>query len=190
MRCSSCGDEYVAGLAVCPACEVALVPEGAPLRPTGAPVGRFHPAVARHVAQLAGRRGLDARVRPHDHGDVVLVDPAGRDAFRAELVMDWAAVVGSLEDGERDAVQALGGTLPGWFDAPNGAWVDRDGRLRVADSTEDEAADDEGRYVGPGLVTIGLLLGLFAWYVGDGELRFLAAVLAVALVLVGVFTPR
>jgi hypothetical protein len=188
MHCPRCGDEFETGVGACPDCGAELVPAGAPLAPTLARVGRFHPAVAAGVVALAERHGLTTEVVPVDGAVDVLADEDGRDELRAELVVSWGAVLAVVEPDEREAVRTAGRDLPGWHDAPEGGWVDREGRLQVAGG--DDAAEGEPRWVGPALVAFGVLLGLLAWYSGSGNLRLLYAVGAAALLLIGLFTPR
>lgn len=189
MRCPSCGDEFELDVTSCPDCGEPLVQPSAGVG-RRAPLGRFHPAMAAAVADLAVRRGLEPQVRPGDDADTVLVDAAARDHLRAQLVVTWSGLVEALDEPARDDVRAIGGDLPGWFDAPAGAWVDRHGHLQVDRSPEEEVAADAGRSVGPALLAAAALLGLFAWYVGDGDLRASAALAALALGALGLFLPR
>ncbi|MFN2555897.1 MAG: hypothetical protein ABR592_03350 [Nitriliruptorales bacterium] len=151
-------------------------------------MGRFHPAAARAVIELAVRRGVDVQVDVVDDKVEVRVPQDRRDALRAELLLTWDALVASLSPYDQAELSAQGGQLPGWDDTPDGVWVDRDGRLRVARAQE-EAEEDVDRIVGPALVAVAILLLLFAWQVGDSHLRLLAGVSGFGLLLVGIFLP-
>lgn len=187
MRCSGCGDDYEPGILSCAVCGVALgtLPEEGTAR-----VGRFDPAVARAVVELAVRRGALVRTRVvHDRVDV-LVSTERRDALRAELVLTWDALLARLPPHDQAELEAHGGQLPGWDDTPDGVWVDRDGRLRVARADEEEIEEDARRTVGPALMSAAVILLLLAWQIGDGRLRLLAAFGGFGLLLVGTFLPR
>lgn len=162
----------------------------APLHGVPTRVGRFHPAAAEAVVELARRRGIPTDVEKADDSIDVLVPGEHRDDLRAQLTVAWDGVLARLDPVAQLDVRAAGGRLAGWVDAPEGAWVDREGKLRVAASDEEERAADLGRTLGPALMAAGLLLGLLAWYMGEGRLRLLTAVAGVALVAVGLFLPR
>lgn len=190
MRCPRCHDEYEPDVARCVHCDVPLLADDVPLPPrVDALLGTFHPAVAEQLRSLVEHRGIAADAVPLGDRVEVLVDREWRDDLRAELVVRWREIVTALPDEERLEVAALGGSQPGWYDAPRGAWVDRQGRLQV-DPTDDEVAEDDARRVlGPGLVTVGALLLLYGWYDG-GSSQAVAVVLGLGLVGIGLFVPR
>lgn len=194
MLCPSCGDAAVADDGICARCGFPPPVEAGAAADVvaeagGARLGRFHKAAAPAVIEFAVRRdALTDVVR--GEGEVEVRVPAERrDALRAELVLIWESLVETLDLEEQRAVRSAGGLLPGWQDAPDGVWVDRYGRLQVARSQE-EAEEDQSRLLGPALAAAGLMLWLFAWYVGEGRLRLLAFVCGLALILVGTFLPR
>ncbi len=152
-------------------------------------VGRFHPAAARAVVELAVQRGAHVHTDLVDDMIDVLVSADRRDALRAELLLIWDALVARLPPEDQAELESQGGQLPGWDDGPDGVWVDREGRLRVA-RTQEEVEEDAGRIVGPTLVATAILLLLVAWQLGDGHARLLAAVGGFGLLLVGIFLPR
>ena len=84
-------------------------------------------------------------------------------------------------------VLAAGGSQPGWYDAPRGAWVDRAGRVQVEAADDEESERDARRVLGPSLLTIGAVLLLFGWYAGGSAFAVLAGI---ALILLGVFLPH
>ncbi len=190
MRCPQCRDEYEAGVAVCADCRVPLVPSDQPLPPrVDAPLGRFHPLVAERLEALLDHRRIAYERVTDDTGVELIVDRDFRDDLRAELVVSWNDIVGRLPEDDMYAVLAAGGSQPGWFDAPRGAWVDRQGRLQV-EPTEDEARTaDAGRTTGPVLLTLGIVLALFGWY-GGGSLKEVAVLLGLGMVVAGLFLPR
>ena len=156
-------------------------------------LGRFQPDVAAAVAAFAARRHVVALEQedPDDSGVVTLLVPADqRDELRAQLVVGWDAVLSSLDLDLALELRTSATSLPGWLDAPSGAWVDRAGRLRVARAPEEELEDDARRTLGPGMAVTGALLLLLAWYVGPGDLRWSAGVAGVLLLVVGLFVPR
>ncbi|MDQ3932808.1 MAG: hypothetical protein M3252_08240 [Actinomycetota bacterium] len=186
MRCPACGDDYEPDVSVCAACDVAL---GTAQTTSSARVGRFHPAAARAVAELAIRRGAAVQTSVVSGRVDVLVPKERRDALRAELLLTWDALLAGLPPDDQAQLRELGGQLPGWDDTPDGVWVDRDGQLRVARAEEEEIEEDAGRSVGPALVAVAVILLLSAWQIGDGHLRLLAAVTGLGLLLVGTFLP-
>lgn len=187
MRCPACGDDYEPEVASCVACGVTLVTVSERSR---ARVGRFHPAAARAVVELAVRRGADVQTNVVDGRVDVLVPSERRDGLRAELLLTWDELLARLPPDDQAELKAHGGQLPGWDDRPDGVWVDRDGRLRVAHAQEEEAEEDASRIVGPTLMAAAILLLLLAWQIGDGYLRLLAAIGGFGLLLVGIFLPR
>jgi hypothetical protein len=190
MRCPDCRDEYEAGVAECADCHVPLVPSDRPLPPrVDALLGTFHPAVAEQVTGMLTRRRIAAEQLRVDDRVEIIVDREWRDELRAELVVNYPDLVGRLPTEERYELLAAGGSQPGWFDAPRGAWIDRQGRLQV-DPTEDEQAEaDATRTVGPTLLTLGAVLALFGWYAG-GSHQEAVVLLGIAMVVGGVFSPR
>lgn len=187
MRCPACGDDYEPEVASCAACGVPLTTASERSR---ARVGRFHPAAARAVIELAVRRGAHVQTNVVDDRIDVLVPSERRDGLRAELLLTWDELLARLAPNEQEELKAYGGQLPGWDDTPEGVWVDRDGRLRAARAQEEEAEEDAGRVVGPTLVAAAILLLLLAWQIGDGYLRLLTVIAGFALLLVGTFLPR
>ncbi len=190
MRCPRCAAGYEDHIALCADCGVPLVADTAPTLGVPARVGRFHPAAAAAVAELARRRGIPIDLEAADGRVDVLVPGEHRDDLRAELLVTWESVLSGIDPETQLDLRAAGGRLAGWVDAPEGAWVDRQGKLRVAASDEEEVAADLRRTYGPALVAAGLLLGLLAWYAGEGRLRLLAAIAGFGLVTIGVFLPR
>lgn len=191
MHCPTCGDEYLDGVQRCADCGVALVPVGstAAATPSRARLGRFHPALVDVVrARTAGRvERLDTTL--HDDGVDIHVERGVEDRLRAELAVEWEQLLSQVDPDERVEVMASGGRLPGWLDPPDGVWVDREGALRADTSPLDP--DHGTRAAGPVLISAGGLLLVTAWYVGEGGLGTLVAtVIGLAVVLVGVFTPR
>jgi hypothetical protein len=193
MRCPTCGDEYRdESVRLCADCGVALVPAGtapglgAPMR---ARLGRFHPAL---VDPIRARTAADLEhfeTTLHDDGVDVHIGAGAEDRLRAELAVDWEQLLAQLDPEDRAEVMAGGGRLPGWLDPPDGIWVDREGQLRADTSRLDPGHG--ARAAGPALIAGGGLLLLAAWYVGEGGLGTLVAtVIGLAIVLVGIFTPR
>jgi hypothetical protein len=190
--CPRCRDEFEEHVTTCPDCDVALVPDDQPLPPrVDALLGRFDPRAATPVVRLLEHRGVayDAlHSSSDDEADEVevVVDRDFRDDLRAELVVNWRALVASLEPEERDGVLARGGTQPGWLDAPTEAWVDRGGRLQVGRPEHEELEADARRTVGPSMAVLGAVLLLFGWFVGGSELAVLAGI---GLLVVGLLLP-
>ena len=188
MRCPICGDEYEDGVLECATCRVPLAPPGVNAPPQAdALLGTFHPLPARYVLQLVEDRGI-----VHDFVEVdgrveVLVEREWRDDLRAELAVNWRDLIARLPQDEMYGVLSEGGRQPGWYDAPEGAWVDRQGRLKVEPVAEEELEADAARTTGPALVGIGAFLIILGWYVGD---LAWAIVLGIGLALTGLFLPR
>lgn len=184
MRCRVCDVDYEPEAASCGGCGGMGVsgPEQ-----TSARLGRFHPAVAPAVVELAIRRGAPVETTTVDGTVEVLVPSERRDGLRAELLLSWDDLLTRLSPHDQVEVEAQGGQLPGWDDKPDGVWVDRDGQLRVARAQEEEA--EEERIVGPAIVAIAVVLLLLAWQLGDGHLRLLLAVVGFGLLLIGIFLP-
>ncbi|MTV25320.1 hypothetical protein FTX61_07850 [Nitriliruptoraceae bacterium ZYF776] len=188
MRCPRCLDEYEPHVTACATCGVPLVALDAPVAPAAdARLGRFHPLVAAQLTGVLEQRRIAHRLVPHDDGVEVLVDEDWRDDLRAELALGWAQVVHAMDEDQAREVLALGGSAPGWYDAPRGGYVDRAGRtiLDVADGEEE--ARDAGRMVGPAMATIGGVLLLLGWYADAGSL---VVVSGLGLAIVGLLLPR
>jgi hypothetical protein len=190
MRCPVCRDEFEPDVDRCAECDVDLVAADVPLPPrVDALLGTFHPAVAERILELVSHRRIAADAVPAGDRVEIIVDRDWRDDLRAEFVLRWSELIGRLPEEERLEVGALGGSHPGWFDPPQGAWIDRQGRLQV-DPTEDEVAEDEARrVVGPALISIGVVLLLYGWYDG-GSSQAMAMVLGLGSIGVGLFVPR
>lgn len=190
MFCPSCAAEYQPGVTVCAECEVPLVASRSLVPPATAHLGRFHAAMADEVAGFARRRGIEPETERAELGVSMRVPAHRRDGLRADLVVAWPSLVGALEPEEQEEVRRLEGPLSGWHDAPDGMWVDREGRLRANPPREEEEAADAERALGPALLVIGLIVLLVAWYVGPGLLRLVAAIGGLSLLMLGVFAPR
>lgn len=191
MRCPQCQDEYEPGVGTCADCDLPLVPAGQPLPPwVDAHLGTFHPAVAGEIAAILRRRRIAFdELTDAEAGVEVVVDREWRDDLRAELVLSWNELLGQLPPQERAEVAAAGGHQPGWYDAPRGAWIDRQGRLQVDPSEREQLAEDQGRRLGPTLVTAGAVLLLLGWY-GWGSTRSLALLAGGLLVVAGLLLPH
>lgn len=186
MLCPACGDDYESDVSACAVCGVAL---GTSSAESSARLGRFHPAAAPAVVELALRRGAAVQTRVVGGRVDVLVPKERRDGLRAELLLSWDALLAQLPPNHQTELRALGGQLPGWDDTPGGVWVDRGGQLQVARAEEEELEEDAARTMGPALVAVAVILLLSAWQLGDGHLRLLAAVTGLGLLLVGTFLP-
>jgi hypothetical protein len=190
--CPACGDEFEDRVGTCPDDGSTLVAPGSdvevPTVPTEAAVGTFHPRMAVELRRLLELRGQPHRVvEVDDQRTEVLVPADVRDELRAELVLGWGQLLRVLPPDDAPGVLATGSrTHPGWHDAPEGAWVDREGRLRVA-AAEDEALADAERSIGPTLVGVGIVIALLAWALGGSDLGYLLGGTAV---LIGVLLPR
>jgi hypothetical protein len=199
--CPRCRDEYAPTHTTCAECGIALLPDGAPLPPqVDALLGTFDPRAAVPVVRLLEHRGVahDALHLPpadadDDPTDVatraveVVVDREFRDDLRAELIVNWGALLRTLEPDDLVGVLQRGGQQPGWLDPPAGAWVDGQGRLQVARTEAEEREEDANRVVGPVLATLGGVLLLFGWWSGQSDI---AVVLGGLALVVGVFLPR
>jgi hypothetical protein len=152
----------------------------------GVPLGSFHPAVAPAVAALLARRGIGHLVVERDDVVEVQIDPDWRDDLRAELTVSWGELVRRLDPEVAREVTAIGGSAPGWYDAPRGGYVDRAGRLVVAVDDEDDE-DDAARVIGPLLFTVGAIALVVGWWVLDSD-AIAAAGFAAAVT--GLFVPR
>ncbi len=119
----------------------------------------------------------------------VLVTSQFRSAMRSELVVNWGEILSRLAPDVRMEIGRAGSQLPGWHDAPTGAWVDRDGVMRVDDSAAADDEEDARRTLGPALAAGGLVLVLMGWYTGGSSQGLLIAT-GLAAVLFGMLLPR
>ena len=182
MICPNCAREQEPGTAVCPACDVLLVGPHDHGVPDDARLGRFHPAVAARVAEVLDRRAIAHTVIARDDATEVRVDAVERDALRTELALEWQQVVGVLDEEVRAELRAIPtGSAPGWYDAPQGGHIDREGNLVV------DTGDDEVRTLGPALLTAGSILAIVGWFVVDSGA---VTVAGAALALIGMLVPR
>jgi hypothetical protein len=193
MRCPSCGDEYEPGVERCADCGVPLLDpaDGEVELPASVPrmdqrLGRFHPAVGDLIAQILDRRSIPHTVHPHDDGTEIVVDSRWRDDLRTEFSVSWDEMMRGLGEEERDEVRALGGSAPGWFDAPQGGYVDRAGRMIVAGQQDDDEAD-EARVLGPALLMVGGITVVTGWLVLSMPG---VVVVGIGLAIVGLMLPR
>lgn len=187
--CPVCRDEFEDDVDVCPTDGVPLVaPEELPPPPLEeASLGVFHPAVAVVVRAIAARREVPTRAVAVDDARVELrVPEAARDALRAELAVHWSSVVAAVPPEQQQDLRGVGHRLVGWHDAPGGAWVDREGRVRVEASPDEEATVDASRRVGPALAAAGVVGLLLAW-TGDGSGALW--VVSVAALVLGLLLP-
>jgi hypothetical protein len=191
MRCPSCHDEYEDTVTTCASCGVPLVGDDVPSDEAvtsgpAARLGTFDAVVVPAVLAVLDEHGIVHETRTSARGVEVLVPVAWRDDLRTELTLTWSEVVRRLDEDDVLTVLALGGSAPGWQDAPRGGYVDRSGRLVVA-VDDDEREDDAARVVGPALLTIGAVLVVLGWYVLDA-----AGVVAAGVVLgiAGLVVPR
>lgn len=202
MRCPRCLDDYEPHVHRCASCGVELVPaeqvgdEVAPELQAETPrasatttaaqhLGRFHPTMAARVLTLLEDRGIDAVVQRHDDHTEVAVPGRWRDDVRAELVLRWDELLAALEADDAPAVLATGGHAPGWFDAPLGGHIDRDGRLVVDAPAEDDV--DGGRTLGPAMIAGGAILAVSGWLVVEQPVLVLVGI---GLLVLGLFLPR
>lgn len=190
LMCPRCGDEFEAGITRCPDHDVPLVAPGTPLSspPPSDPdatLGRFHPALVDVIVAVLERE--DVPYERQEDG-AVTVPREDRDDIRSELVTNWDALVAQVPEEERRDVRREGGMLPGWRDAPQEVWVDREGRLQVG-SPDDVGDEQEGNALGPGLLAGGIAALLVAWTIG-GEIAPVLWVGGGLAVLLGAFLPR
>lgn len=188
MRCPDCGDEYEDGVDRCADCRVPLVAADGPPPPrVDALLGTFHPHAAGQVVELLDDRGVQHDTVTAEGRVEVIVDRTWRDDLRAELVVNWGSLLHRLPPDERTEVAASGGRQPGWYDAPEGAWIDRDGRLQVEVHEDEAREEDAKRVLGPSLATLGGILAVFGWYAGGSPT---AIFLGVVLLAIGLLLPR
>lgn len=203
MRCPTCNDEYERDVRDCARCRTPLVPAAAPATSTttgpvtaeqaldtGDPqihLGRFHPAVAERITAVLAHRRIGHRILPSDDHVTVHIDASWRDDVRTELMLTWAELVRRLEPEVITEVLALGGSTPGWFDAPRGGHIDRAGRLVVDAGDGEDRELDGARVLGPSLLTVGAILIVLGWQVTGSDLL---VVLGLGMVVLGLFLPR
>ncbi len=193
-RCPECHDDHEDTALVCGSCGVRLHEVDAagvmigsasgPVASADARLGTFHPAVAERIAELLYRRAITHSVVERDDAAEVRIDVDWRDDLRTELTLSWNDIVGRLDPEVAQQVKATGGRAPGWYDAPQGGYIDRTGKM-VVSAVEDD--DDEARIIGPILLTTGGILGVVGWFVLDSGGLVTAGI---ALALLGLFTPR
>jgi hypothetical protein len=187
MRCPRCLDEYEPDVATCATCGVPLLDHGTSAGPqVDARLGRFHPAVADRLEGLLAHRKVAHRRIDRDDDVELVVDRQWRDDLRAELALTWAQVVHGLPEDQALKVLGLGGAAPGWYDAPQGGWVDRAGKL-VVESDDPDPRTAAPRLAGPAMLTVGAVLLLLGWYVGADAVVVLAGV---GLTVLGLLLPR
>jgi hypothetical protein len=187
MQCPKCGDEYESGITMCADCRIPLAPPGtrAPLRTSH--LGRFAAPVGDRVLQALRAKGIDYDFERDDaDGFVIRVDVDWRDDIASQLFTGWAELLGGLDRDVAFEMTALGGTHPGWHDAPHDAWTDRQGRLQV--DIDDEGDPDTGRAVGPAMVVIGMSVLLLALV--DAVAMGLGVTVGLGLLVLGALLPR
>lgn len=190
--CPVCRDEFEDDVRVCPTDDEVLVPvDQLPPPPVGdAPLGLFHPAVVLLVQRwLTANQTQFRAVEVDDQRVELRVGEDVRDDLRASLTLNYSGFLRALEPEAREALAeaGTGHDHPGWYDAPQGAWIDDDGRLRVEASPEEEAVHDASRTIGPALVAIGVVVLLLAWVTGWSAGPVLLGISAVVL---GLLLPR
>lgn len=188
--CPVCRDDFEDDVTVCPTDDALLVPRDQlpPAPVEDAALGLFHPLAADAVQRFLTHRQLPYNRVEVDDTRVELRIPApARDDVRANLTLNWSGFLRALEPEQQVEVASAGGVQPGWYDAPQGAWVDDDGRLRVDASPDEEAAADAARTYGPALTVIGVVTLLLAWVTGwDAG----AVTLGVSALVLGLLVPR
>lgn len=191
MRCPVCGDEYEPDVVRCADCDVPLYDPAhgeldLPAPEIEARLGRFHPAVGELIAQVLDRRSIPHTVQTRDDSDEILVDSQWRDDLRTEFAVSWDEILRGLDEEHVEHIRSLGGSAPGWFDAPQGGYVDRAGRMVVATEEDDDDAD-AARVIGPALLTVGGIAIVVGWLVLS--MPGMVA-LGVGLAIVGLIIPR
>jgi hypothetical protein len=192
-RCPECQDDHEDDAVLCGSCGVVLhdvddsgLAIGTPVLPIASDVrlGTFHPAVAERIAELLYRRAIGHTVVERDDAAEVRIDADWRDDLRAELTLTWSEMMTHLDPEVAEEVRAGGGRSPGWYDAPQGGYIDRAGKL-VVSAVEDD--DDEARVIGPILLTTGAILAVVGWWVIDSSGLL---TVGLALLILGAFTPK
>lgn len=169
--CPVCRDDFEDDVRICPVDDEVLVPrDQLPPPPVGdAQLGLFHPSVVLLVQRWLTANQTPCRPVEVDDRLVELRVPADvRDDLRAQLTLHWPDFVRALEPEARQQLvdDEATGDHPGWFDAPRGAWIDDDGRLRVEASPDELAHQDASRTIGPALVIAGVVILLLSWVTG------------------------
>ncbi len=183
--CPRCHDTYVDGVTTCVDCGARLLADDAPL-----PVrvdrllGTFDPGVAERLAGILVYRGIPHRRIDAEGRTEVIVDRDRADDLRAEFATSWGEVLASIPPEDRLDLPST--RLRGWYDAPEGAWIDRTGRTRV-EPAEATGHHEEVRVWGPSLAMVGGVVALFGWY-GGRSLGL--ALLGAAALVVGLLLPR
>lgn len=168
--CPVCRDEFEDDVRVCPTHDEVLVPAHRlpPERIGDAQLGLFHPSAVLLVQRWLTTQQARFRAVEVDDDRVELWVPEDvRDDLRAALTLHWSGFVRALEPEAQQVVAEHGSDdHPGWYDAPQGAWIDDAGRLRVEPSPDEVAVEDASRTIGPGLVIAGVIILLLAWVTG------------------------
>lgn len=189
--CPQCRDTYERDIESCADCRVPLIPDGQPLPPrVDRLLGTFHPIMADRVVRVLAQRQVAHSIVPSPDGDrfEVVVDRDFRDDLRSELAVNWTGLVGGLEAEQMyEVLGAKASNQPGWYDPPEGAWLNRDGRLLVDGVPGEEEQIDAARMWGPSVALLGSMLGLFGWFIqrSPGLL-----ILGLVMVVLGVLVPR
>ena len=147
-------------------------------------LGLFDPFVAGLVQARLERDEVTHNLVAHDDAAEILVDRGDRDALRAELAVNWEEIVADLDEDRLDALES-DGPAPGWFDAPRGGHIDREGRLVV--DADDGEQWESSRVLGPGLLVSGVAVGLLGWWLLESGAL---VTLGVVMVAIGLFSPR
>lgn len=186
--CPRCHDTYTDGVVACIDCGVELLADDQrlPAR-VDRLLGTFDPLVADRMTGWLAHRGIPHRLVDVDAATEVIVDRDRADELRAEFALSWGDFLAGLSSEERADLTTSGTALRGWLDAPEGAWIDRDGRVRVSPGRDLEATTDAARLWGPTVAVLGGVLGLFGWYAGRSPVLALIGVVAVV---VGLLLPR
>lgn len=186
MQCPQCRDEYESSVATCLRCGIPLATPGtkAPLRTSH--LGHFVESVGDRVLQMLRTKGIDYDFARIDDGFAIRVDADWRDDIASDLYAGWNEVLAGLDRDVAYAVFALGGSHPGWSDAPSEVWADRDGRLKVAIAPDGDP--DAARAIGPALMVIGLSMLLLGAV--DAIATGIGVTFGLSLLVVGALLPR
>lgn len=183
--CPRCHDTYVDGVAACVDCGLALLPDDTPLPArVDRLLGTFDPVVADRLAGILVSRGIPHRQVQAGGRTELIVARDWADDLRAELATSWGEVLAALPAQERVDLPTT--RVRGWYDAPEGAWIDRAGRTRV-DPAESAPGEADARLWGPSVAMVGGVLALFAWY---GARSVGLALLGLAALVIGLLLPR